>query len=290
MLVHTIPAHESASEAASQRADDGAPSLEIVANLIHFKESIIPARSSAAPRGTTGILNKVVRRMQAGKFTVTLLIGAPGAGKGTQAQYMRESLGIPHVSTGDLLRDHRRRGTDLGKMAAAYMDHGDLVPDEVVVNMVLERLEEPDADHGVVLDGFPRTLHQADTLDAELEARGGGVLVALYLDVPPSVLVGRLSGRRICEGCAGTFHIEMHKLPADGSCPNCGKMLVQRRDDEREAVARRIDVFMNQTQPVLEHYRALRLVHLVHADQPVEQIKDEVLSVLQEVQPSLCAS
>jgi len=228
--------------------------------------------------------------MGSGRFTVTLLIGAPGAGKGTQAQFMREALGLPHVSTGDLLRDHRRRGTDLGNKARAYMDRGDLVPDDLVVEMVIERLEEPDAEHGVVLDGFPRTLQQADALDAELAARGGGVHVALYLDVPPSVLVGRLSGRRICEECSGTFHIEMHRLPVDGTCPTCGGRLVQRRDDCREAVARRIDVFMNQTRPVLDHYRDLKLVHRVSADQPVDRIKEEVLSVLHDVQPTPVAS
>jgi len=238
----------------------------------------------------SGILNEVVSIVRTGKFTVTLLIGAPGAGKGTQAEFVREALGMPHISTGDLLRDHRRQGTPLGRTARDYMDRGDLVPDDLVVKMVVQRLEEPDATHGVLLDGFPRTQHQADSLDAELAARGGGVLVALYLDVPQHVLFGRLSGRRVCDKCNGTFHVEMHDLPADGSCPTCGWRLVQRRDDQRAAVARRIHVYMDQTTPVLEHYRAMRLVHRVHGDQPVDAIKDELLTVLQQKQPTLAAS
>ncbi len=127
------------------------------------------------------------------RFAVTLLIGAPGAGKGTQARFLCSTLGMPHVATGDLLRDHRRRGTDLGATAKQYMDHGELVPDRLVVDMVLERLQEPDAAQGALLDGFPRTAAQAQALDRELEGRGGGVTTALFLDVPTGVLVDRLA-------------------------------------------------------------------------------------------------
>lgn len=228
--------------------------------------------------------------MGTGRFTATLLIGAPGAGKGTQARFVREALGIPHVSTGDLLREHRRRGTQLGRAARAYMDRGDLVPDDLVVKMVIERMEAPDAANGVLLDGFPRTQAQADALDAELSSRGGGVLVALYLDVPQQVLVGRLSGRRVCERCPATYHVEMPGFPPDGSCPSCGRHLVQRRDDHRSAVAQRIRVFLEQTTAVLEHYRARRLVHRVHGDQPVEAIRRELLAILRQKQPTLVAS
>lgn len=228
--------------------------------------------------------------MGTGKFTVTLLIGAPGAGKGTQARYVREALGIPHVASGDLLRDHRRRGTALGRTARAYMDRGDLVPDDLVVKMVVERMEQPDAARGVLLDGFPRTQAQADALDAELRARGGGVRAALYLDVPSSTLVRRLSGRRICARCGGTFHIDMPHLPPDGTCPDCGRRLVQRRDDQRAAVAQRIKIFLEQTMAVLEHYRARRLVHRIFGDQPVEAIKVELLAILRQQGQSLVAS
>jgi adenylate kinase len=170
------------------------------------------------------------------------------------------------------------------------MDRGDLVPDDLVVRMVVERLEEADAANGVLLDGFPRTQQQADALDAELAARGGGVLVALYLDVPQHVLLGRLSGRRVCETCGGTFHVEMHDLPADGSCPTCGRRLIQRRDDQRAAVARRIRAFMDQTMAVLDHYGALRLVYRVRGDRPVDAIRNELLTVLQQKQPTLAAT
>lgn len=228
--------------------------------------------------------------MGSGRFSVTLLIGAPGAGKGTQARYVREALGIPHVATGDLLRDHRRRGTALGRTARAFMDRGDLVPDDLVVKMVIDRLEAPDAANGVLLDGFPRTIAQASALDVELSARGGGVAAALFLDVPPAVLVRRLSGRRMCDGCQSTFHVDLHGLPGDGSCPECGEHLVQRRDDQRAAVARRIAVYLDQTTPVLEHYRSRGLVHRVDGNRQVDQIRDDLLNVLRRRVPALVAS
>jgi adenylate kinase len=225
-----------------------------------------------------------------GNFSVTLMIGAPGAGKGTQARYVRETLGIPHVATGDLLREHRRHGTALGRTARAYMDRGDLVPDDLVVRMVIERLEESDATNGVLLDGFPRTLGQASALDVELSARGGGVAAALFLDVPPGVLVRRLSGRRMCDGCQSTYHVDLHDLPGDGSCPECGEHLVQRRDDQRAAVARRIAIYLDQTTPVLDHYRSRGLVHRVDGNRQVEDIRTDLLNVLRRRVPTLVAS
>lgn len=235
-------------------------------------------------------MSEVERSVGSGRFSVTLLIGAPGAGKGTQARYVREALGIPHVATGDLLRDHRRRGTALGRTARVYMDRGDLVPDDLVVKMVIDRLEAPDAANGVLLDGFPRTITQAAALDAELSARGGGVAAALFLDVPPATLVRRLSGRRMCDGCQSTFHVDLHNLPRDGSCPECGDHLVQRRDDQRAAVARRISVYLDQTMPVLEHYRSRGLVHRVDGDRPVDEIRADLLNVLRRRVPALVAS
>ena len=235
-------------------------------------------------------MSEVERSVGSGRFSVTLLIGAPGAGKGTQARYVREAMGIPHVATGDLLRDHRRRGTALGRTARAYMDRGDLVPDDLVVKMVMDRLEASDAANGVLLDGFPRTLAQAAALDAELSARGGGVAAALFLDVAPAVLVRRLSGRRMCDGCQNTFHVDLHDLPGDGSCPECGDHLVQRRDDQRSAVARRISVYLDQTTPVLDHYRSRGLVHRVDGNRAVDQIRADLLSVLRRRVPALVAS
>jgi len=221
---------------------------------------------------------------------VTLMIGAPGAGKGTQARNVRETLGIPHVATGDLLRDHRRRGTALGRTARAYMDRGDLVPDDLVVKMVIDRLEEPDAVNGVLLDGFPRTITQASALDVELSARCGAVAAALFLDVPPGVLVRRLSGRRMCDGCQNTFHVDLHDLPSDGTCPECGAHLVQRRDDQRSAVARRISIYLDQTTPVLDHYRSRGLVHRIDGNRQVDEIWSDLLNVLRRRIPTLVAS
>ena len=228
--------------------------------------------------------------MGSGRFSVTLMIGAPGAGKGTQARYVRETLGIPHVATGDLLREHRRRGTALGRTARAYMDRGDLVPDDLVVKMVIDRLEARDAENGVLLDGFPRTIAQAAALDFELSARGGGVTAALFLDVPPGVLVRRLSGRRMCDGCQSTYHVDLHDLPSDGTCPECGDHLVQRRDDQRSAVARRIAIYLDQTTPVLDHYRSHGLVHRVDGNREVDEIRADLLSVLRRRVPALVAS
>ena len=215
-----------------------------------------------------------------GRYSVTLLIGAPGAGKGTQAENVQRTLGIPHVATGDLLRKHRRDGTALGKTARVYMDRGELVPDDLVVQMVLDRLELPDAKNGVLLDGFPRTMVQAESLDRELAARSGRVEAALFLDVPEQTLVRRLSGRRICEGCQGTFHVDLHAQAATGHCPKCGKHLAHRRDDHPVAVAQRIAIFLKQTTTVLQHYRKQGIVHDVNGDQPVERIWADLLKIL----------
>ncbi|MGE3267229.1 MAG: adenylate kinase [Chloroflexota bacterium] len=228
--------------------------------------------------------------MRSSRFSVTLLIGAPGSGKGTQAANVQKELGIPHVATGDLLRDHCRQGTDLGKTAQVYMDRGDLVPDHLVVKMVIDRLGLPDAARGVLLDGFPRTLAQAEALDRELILRGGGVETALFLDVPSPVILRRLSGRRICEGCNGSFHVDLHQLPRDGSCPTCRRFLVLRHDDQRAAVTRRISVFHEQTAPVISHYRARGVLHRVNGHQSVDKIWTELLEILQRPDPALAAS
>lgn len=170
------------------------------------------------------------------------------------------------------------------------MDRGDLVPDDLVVEMVIHRLVEPDAARGILLDGFPRTLAQAHALDAELAAHGGGVQAALFLDVPHDVLVRRLSGRRMCDDCQSTFHIELQQLPPDGSCPECNGRLVQRRDDHRSAVTRRIAVYMEQTQPVLEHYRGRGVVQQVDGHRPVQVVRNELLAALGSREVTCAAS
>jgi adenylate kinase len=228
--------------------------------------------------------------VRAGRYTVTLLIGAPGAGKGTQARAVCDALGIPHVASGDLLREHRRRGTQLGEIARAYMDRGDLVPDDLVVKMVIDRLGEPDAASGALLDGFPRTLAQARALDAELAKRGGGIRTVLYLDVSTEALVARVAGRRVCGSCGGTFHVMLQRLPEDGSCPDCGDNLTQRADDADSIAPHRIAVYLQETTPVLEHYRRHGLVHTVDGDRQIEAVRADLLAALERRVPALVAS
>jgi adenylate kinase len=245
---------------------------------------------SESLRHAERIKGDVERSVSEGRYTVTLMIGAPGAGKGTQSRFVCEALGIPHVASGDLLREHRRRGTALGKIARAYMDRGDLVPDDLVIEMVVDRLSQPDAAAGALLDGFPRTLAQAKALDEELAARGGGVQGAIYLDVPPDALVERMTGRRVSKGCRGTFHVHLQLLPADGACPDCGDHLVHRADDRPHVVARRVAVYLQETSPVLDHYGRQNLVRTVDGDQSVERVKADLLRALRCRERELVAS
>jgi adenylate kinase len=267
-----------AAWSAARRADDDTQARKRLCSVRLAHNAAFRLALVSRPIQNGGEVNGSVA---SGKYSVTLLIGAPGAGKGTQAENVRKALGIPHVATGDLLREHRRHGTALGKTARAFMDRGELVPDDLVVQMVLDRLELPDAANGVLLDGFPRTMVQAESLDRELADRHGGVEVALFLNVPEQVLVRRLSGRRVCESCHGTFHIDLHPDVAAGRCPKCGRHLVHRRDDHPAAVAQRIAIFLKQTTAVLKHYQAQGIVHEVKGDQPVERIWADLWKILE---------
>jgi adenylate kinase len=218
---------------------------------------------------------------------VVLLLGAPGAGKGTQARFLADYLGIPHVASGDLLREHRRRCTELGLAAQAYMDRGDLVPDDLVVEMVMERLEAADAVRGVLLDGFPRTLAQAQALDCRLAARGAAVQAAVYLGVPKQVLVDRLSGRRICRECQATYHERFNPSATGSSCAACGGELYQRPDDSREVVENRVEVYLRETHPVIEHYKALGVLHHVDGNRPIDAVRVDLCSAVKLGQAEL---
>ena len=191
-----------------------------------------------------------------GRRGVVLLLGPPGAGKGTQARFLGEVLGIPHVASGDLLREHRRRNTPLGSAAQAYMDRGDLVPDQLVIDIVMERLKRSDAGPGALLDGFPRTRAQAQVLDKSLEAQGEGVRAALYLEVPKAVLLERLAGRWLCGSCQATYPAHSSTPPTAGVCTACGDQLYQRPDDRPDVVENRVEVYLRETLPVIEHYAA----------------------------------
>jgi adenylate kinase len=204
---------------------------------------------------------------------IILLLGPPGAGKGTQARFLHHLLTIPHIASGDLLREHRRQGTPLGLAAQAYMDRGDLVPDNLVVDMVMDRLEREDAQRGALLDGFPRTRTQAQVLDDNLAARQSGVRAALYLDVPTPVLVERIAGRWLCPSCQATYPSHSSEPPSDGNCVECRDRLYQRPDDRPEVVQHRIEVYLSATRPVVEHYAARGVLVRIDGNRPVDAVR-----------------
>ena len=204
---------------------------------------------------------------------VVLLLGAPGAGKGTQARLLADLLGVPHVASGDLLREHRQRGTDLGQAAQAFMDHGELVPDDLVVDMIADRLDRADALRGALLDGFPRTVAQAKALEKRLAERGGRVRRAIYVEVPTRVLIERLAGRWICRECKSSFHSALNPPRTAGCCDHCGAELHQRSDDKREVVENRVNVYLRDTLPVVERYVAQGLLQRIDGNRPIGTVR-----------------
>ena len=203
-----------------------------------------------------------------------ILLGAPGAGKGTQAQKLVAEYGIAHISTGDLLRAAIKAGTKLGQKAKGYMDEGKLVPDELVIDLVKERLEADDAQKGFILDGFPRNTAQAVTLDSELSAMGRTLDAALLVSVEPEVIVERLSSRRTCRACGYT-------APAGvDTCPRCGGEMYQRDDDKPETIQHRLDVYQSQTAPLIEYYRGHSILKEVDGDRPVDEVYADVKVLL----------
>jgi adenylate kinase len=205
-----------------------------------------------------------------------VLLGPVGAGKGTQARRISERYGVPHVASGDLLRSHRTRGTELGRQASSYMDRGALVPDELVITMILDRMRQPDASHGVLLDGFPRTLAQARALDKELEAEGRQLKLALYLQVPYDVLVERAAGRWTCRTCQTTYNYRVNPPRTAGICDIDGGELYQREDDRLEVVSERIKVYVADTVPVVDYYRQRGILREIDGTRDIESVAADI--------------
>jgi len=213
-----------------------------------------------------------------------VFLGAPGAGKGTQASILAQKLGLVHIATGDVLRDAVRRETELGKQAKGFMDRGELVPDSLVVNVVMDRLEQDDAAKGAVLDGFPRNAVQARALDEALAARSSAVDLTVYLDVPEEALMVRLGGRWECSSCRSPYHEVANPPKRSGVCDQCGGVLTQRADDQPETIKRRLQVYFEQTAPLLEYYRDSRVLAKVNGEQPIPKVTEQVLSVVRRAE------
>jgi adenylate kinase len=205
-----------------------------------------------------------------------VFLGAPGSGKGTQAKRLAEELRIPHISTGDILRDAVKRGTPLGQQAAPIMASGGLVPDDLMIGIIADRLRADDARDGFILDGFPRTVAQAEKLDVMLAGNGNGGPRVLHLLVPDEVIVRRIAARRSCPSCGAVFHLENNPPKVAGVCDSCGSALVARPDDTEEAVRRRLEAFHSQTVPVVGYYRSKQVLSEIDGNTPVEQVFEEI--------------
>ncbi len=209
-----------------------------------------------------------------------MLMGLPGAGKGTQAARITEALNIPHISTGDMFRQAVKEGTPLGLEAKTYMDEGQLVPDRVTVGIVRERLGKDDCAEGFLLDGFPRTVPQAEALDETLSELNRSLDHVLYIEVSEAELLKRLTGRRICSDCGATYHVVFDPSEKDGVCDRCGGSLYQRDDDKEETVAKRLEVNLGKTQELVEYYQEKGNLRKIDGDQPIGRVSDAILEVL----------
>ena len=211
-----------------------------------------------------------------------IMLGAPGAGKGTQAKKIAEKYSIPHISTGDIFRANIKNGTELGKKAKTYMDQGLLVPDELVVDLVVDRVNQDDCVNGYVLDGFPRTIPQAEALDKALSEMGQKVDYAINVEVPDENIVNRMSGRRACVDCGATYHIVYAPTKVENVCDVCGSSLVLRDDDKPETVKKRLDVYHAQTQPLIDYYQAQGALVNVDGTKNLEDVFADIVAILGE--------
>ena len=211
-----------------------------------------------------------------------IMLGDPGAGKGTQAKKIAAKYSIPHVSTGDIFRANIKNGTELGMKAKSFMDAGGLVPDEITIGMLLDRIHEADCVNGYVLDGFPRTIPQAESLTKALSERGEAVDYAVNVDVPDENIINRMSGRRACLNCGATYHIVYNPSKKEGICDTCGQQLVLRDDDKPETVKKRLSVYHDQTQPLIDYYKKQNILKSVDGTQPMDKVFADIVTILGE--------
>lgn len=209
-----------------------------------------------------------------------IMLGAPGAGKGTQAKRIAEKYSIPHISTGDIFRANIKNGTELGRKAKEYMDQGALVPDELTCDLVMDRIQQDDCKNGFVLDGFPRTIPQAEALDGALGKIGQKMDYAIDVDVPDANIVNRMGGRRACLSCGATYHVEFNPTKQEGICDACGAQTVLRDDDKPETVQKRLTVYHDQTQPLIDYYKKQDILKSVDGTRPMDAVFDAIIGIL----------
>jgi adenylate kinase len=209
-----------------------------------------------------------------------IMLGAPGAGKGTQAKMIAEKYSIPHISTGDIFRANIKNGTELGTKAKTFMDQGLLVPDELVVDLVVDRFKQDDCKNGYVLDGFPRTIPQAEALDAALSAIGENIDYAINVEVPDENIINRMSGRRACVSCGATYHLVHIPTKQEGICDVCGNELILREDDKPETVKKRLDIYHEQTQPLIDYYTKKNVLVEVDGTVDLKEVFNEIVKIL----------
>ena len=212
-----------------------------------------------------------------------VLLGPPGAGKGTQAKSISNRYSIPHISTGDIFRKNISEGTPLGIEAKGYIDKGQLVPDEVTINMVKDRLTWEDCKNGYLLDGFPRTVAQAEALEGFLAERNEKLDTALSIEVPSSFILERMTGRRVCPSCGASYHVKFNPPTKDGVCDVCGSDIVQRKDDTEETVSERLEVYERQTQPLIDFYNNKNLLSTVDGTKAINEVFESICSILGSV-------
>lgn len=210
-----------------------------------------------------------------------IMLGAPGAGKGTQAKMLADKYGIPHISTGDIFRANIKNGTELGKKAKEYMDQGKLVPDELTCNLVVDRIQQDDCSKGYILDGFPRTIPQAECLDEALKKLGDKIDYAVDVEVPDENIVNRMSGRRACVGCGATYHVVFNPPKQEGICDRCGKELILRDDDKPETVQKRLTVYHEQTQPLIDYYKKQGALASVDGTKDMQEVFEAIVAILE---------